>query len=140
VVTDKRNAAKKAPLEIIGHYLPTRDPAEFVFKKDRVEFHLKNGAAPTDTVARLLSKEGVKGLEKFVEKYTKQKKRKEVEEKEVAAPAPTEAPAEEAKEEKEEKEAEETPKEEAPAEEVKEEEKAEEEPSEANAADEAKSS
>lgn len=132
VVTDKRNAAKKAPLEIIGFYLPTRDPAEFSFEKDRVEFHLKNGAAPTDTVARLLSKEGISGLEKYMERYKKQKKKKAVEE-EPEAPKEEqkeETPKEEVKEEKPAEEPKEEEKEEEKKEEVKEEEKPAEEPKE----------
>lgn len=122
VVADKRNAAKGKFTEIIGHYLPTRKPAEFECDQDRVSHWMGLGAIPTDTMARLLSKAGMKGLEKFTERYTKQKKKNPSEEEQAAA-AP--APAEEVKEEKKE----EAPKE-APAEESKEEEKKEEAPSE----------
>ena len=120
VVTEKSNAAKGKSLELLGHYLPTRTPVVFEFDKARIEHWISQGAAPTDTVARLLSKEGVKGLEKYIEKYTKQKKRKEVEEE--PAPAPAAAPATE-----ESAPAEEEKKEEAPVEETREEEKNEEE-------------
>ena len=106
VVTEKRNAAKGKSLERVGHYLPVRDPVVFEFDQKRIEHWIGFGAIPTDTVARLLTKAGVKGLEKYTEQYTKQKKRKEVVEEA--------APAEEAKEE------------EKPAEEPKEEEKKEE--------------
>lgn len=111
VVTDRRNAAKKAPLDIIGHYLPTRDPKVFEFKKDKIEEYMKNGAIPTDTVARLLSNAGVKGLEKYIEKYAKKKKRNAPEEEEKPA-APVEE-AKEAEEPKEEAKETEEPKEEA---------------------------
>jgi small subunit ribosomal protein S16 len=126
VVTEKRNAAKGKSLERVGHYLPVRDPVVFEFDQKRIEHWIGFGAIPTDTVARLLTKAGVKGLEKYTEQYTKQKKRKEVveepapapvaakEEKKEEAPVEEAAPAEEAKEE------------EKPAEEPKEEEKKEE--------------
>lgn len=134
VVTEKSQAAKRKGAEILGHYLPTRNPAEFVFQKDRVEHWIQHGAVPTDTVARLLAKEGLKGMEKYMERYTKQKKKNAPEEEEApAAPpaaeeapaeapaeeaaAPAEAPAEEPKEEVKEEPAEEK-KEEAPAEEA----------------------
>lgn len=101
VVADKRNAAKGKFNEIIGHYLPTRNPSEFVCDTERAAYWMSMGAAPSDTLARLLAKSGVKGLEKYIERYAKQKKRNPSEE-EIAAAAP--APA-----------AEEAPKEEAPA-------------------------
>ncbi len=97
VVADKRNSAKKNPYEIIGHYLPTREPVDFEVQSDRVEHYLKNGAVPSNTVARLLAKGGVKNLEKFMKSYTKKKKRNAPEEEE--APAAPAAPAEEKKEE-----------------------------------------
>ena len=100
VVADKRNAAKGKFNEIVGHYLPTRNPAEFEYNKERIEYWISKGAAPTDTMARLLTKSGMKGLEKFTESYSKKKKRNPSEEEiAAAAPAPAEpeaAPTEEA--------------------------------------------
>jgi len=128
VVTEKSNAAKGKALEFLGHYLPTRDPSVFEFDQKRIEYYIGNGATPTDTVARLLARNGVKGLEKYTEKYFKKKKKKEVEEKpqaEAPAPAPAKEEEKPAEEVKEEKPAEEV-KEEKPAEEVKEEKPAEE--------------
>lgn len=88
VVTEKSNSAKGKVLEFLGHYLPMRDPAVFEFDQKRIEYYIGNGAVPTDTVARLLSKKDVKGMEKYMEQYSKKKKKKEVEEKpEPAAPA-----------------------------------------------------
>ena len=46
-------------LEIIGHYNPLTTPTTFVIKEDRVLEWLKNGAQPTDRVARLLSSRGI---------------------------------------------------------------------------------
>ena len=124
VVADKRNAAKGKFNEIIGHYLPTRDPSVFECDTERAAHWMALGAVPTDTMARLLSNSGVKGLEKYIERYAKQKKKNPSEEEiaaaapapEPAPEAPAEAPAEEVKEEAP---AAEEKKEEAPAEEEK---------------------
>lgn len=137
VVADKRNAAKGKFNEIIGHYLPTRNPVVFECDTERAAHWMALGAVPTDTMARLLSNSGVKGLEKYIEKYAKKKKKNPSEEEiaaaapapEPAPEAPAEAPAEEVKEEapaaeenKEEAPAEEeNPAEEAPKEDAKEE-------------------
>jgi small subunit ribosomal protein S16 len=88
VVADKRSAVKGKVKEYVGHYLPTRDPHEFVYKQDRIEHWIKFGAQPSNTLARLLKKAGVTGLDKFIKTYTKKKKRKEEEPKE-APPAAT---------------------------------------------------
>lgn len=121
VASEKRNSAKKNPLEILGHYLPTRNPAVFEFNEDRVQYYISNGARPSDTVARLLSKAGMKDMEKFQERYSKKKKRNAPDEPEAPPPAPAPA-AEEPKEEAP------APEPEAPvAEEAKEEASAEEE-------------
>ncbi len=115
-VAQKSDPVKKKSIEIVGHFLPTRDPVVLEFKKERIEHWMKQGAKPSDTLARLLKKEGVDGMDAFIEKYTKQKKKKEQKEE---APEATEASADK----------EETPKEEAkdePPEEPAEEEKKEE--------------
>lgn len=98
VVAEKHKPVKGKFLEILGHYLPARDPRIFEFNKERIEHWVKQGACPTDTVARLLSKEGMKGLEKFVHKYTKQRVKKEQPPEQAAPPkaAAPEAPKEEA--------------------------------------------
>lgn len=92
VVAQKERAVKGKFLEIIGHYLPQRDPAVFEVQKERVTDWVKRGAIPSDTVARLLKKNGVTGMEKFIQRYTKQKSRNAPEE-EAAAPAAAPAPA-----------------------------------------------
>ncbi len=45
-------------VERIGNYNPLPDPAVFTIKEDRALYYLKNGAQPTDAVARLLVKQG----------------------------------------------------------------------------------
>lgn len=104
VVAQKERAVKGKFLEIIGHYLPQRENPVFKVEQDRVQDWVKRGAIPSDTLARLLRKNGMKDMEKFIQRYTKQKSKKAVEEEanapapDAAAPAPvaaapTEAPA-----------------------------------------------
>lgn len=94
VVTEKANPAKSKSLEVLGHYLPSRDPAVFECKTDRVAHWVSLGAIPTDTMARILAKNGVKGMEKYMQRYAKKRNKKAPPE-EVAkpeAPAPAAAP------------------------------------------------
>lgn len=94
VVAEKARSAKGKFLEILGHFLPARTPAVLEVKKDRVEHWMKQGAAVSDTAARLLQKEGMKGMEKYIERYTKKKPKGE----EAPAPEAPKASAEPAKE------------------------------------------
>lgn len=66
-------------VEAIGHYDPTDAGNKLTFDKERLEHYLKNGAVPSNTVARLLKKAGISGMDKFIQKYTKQKPRSETE-------------------------------------------------------------
>lgn len=73
VVAEKANAVQGRFLEIVGHYDPIKK--DVVLKKERIEFHLGNGAQPSQTVARLGSKNGIKALDKYIEKrFQKPKK------------------------------------------------------------------
>jgi small subunit ribosomal protein S16 len=54
VVKEKLSKRDGAFIENIGTYNPTREPAEINLKADRVEYWIKNGAQPTDTVSRLI--------------------------------------------------------------------------------------
>ncbi len=93
VVAEKSSPVKGKVQEYLGHYLPNRTPHLFEFEKERVEHWLKMGATPSDTVARLLKKNGLQSVEKFIKRYTKQKKRG-AEPEVAAAPAPAAAPQE----------------------------------------------
>ena len=97
VVAEKDAPIKGRVREYLGHYLPTRNPHEFECKQERITHWISVGAQPTNTVARLLKQKGMEGMEKYIKRYTKQKKRKQVEEKDAApAAAPAaEAPVEE---------------------------------------------
>jgi small subunit ribosomal protein S16 len=59
VVTDQRNPRSGAHNEIIGHYNPLTNPATLNLKEDRVVYWLQNGAQPSDTAAKILSRAGI---------------------------------------------------------------------------------
>lgn len=97
VVAEKARAVKGKFLEIVGHYLPARDPAVLEVRKERIQFWMQRGAGLSDTVARLLKKMNLPGTEKYIRRYTKRKpKGEEVAAPAASAPAPSPAPAAEA--------------------------------------------
>ena len=63
VVADARAPRDGAFISIIGHYNPLTDPETVVIDEEKALYWLRQGAQPTTTVARLLSKAGV--IEKF---------------------------------------------------------------------------
>ena len=96
VVAEKARPVKGKFLEIIGHYLPSQKEAVFKVDEEQVSTWEKKGAVPSDTLARLLKKNGVKNMEKFILRYPKRKSKNAPEEEPAAAAAPTpaaEAPA-----------------------------------------------
>jgi small subunit ribosomal protein S16 len=54
VVIDKERARNSRSVEVVGTYHPVSKPAVVALKHDRIEHWMKNGAQPSDTVARLL--------------------------------------------------------------------------------------
>lgn len=54
VVKEKKSKRDGAYLENLGTYNPTRDPAEINLNMERVNYWIKNGAQPTETVSRLI--------------------------------------------------------------------------------------
>jgi small subunit ribosomal protein S16 len=63
VAANIRSPRDGAFLEVIGHYNPLTDPETFVIDEEKALKWLGQGAQPTETVARLLTKSGV--MEKF---------------------------------------------------------------------------
>ncbi len=63
VVADARSPRDGAFISIIGHYNPLTDPETIVIDEEEALKWLRQGAQPTDTAARLLSKLGI--IEKF---------------------------------------------------------------------------
>lgn len=56
VVIDKERARDSRAVEVIGFYNPVSQPQVVNLKHDRMEYWLKNGAQPSETVSRLLKK------------------------------------------------------------------------------------
>jgi len=63
VIADSRAPRDGAFISIIGHYDPLTEPETVVIDEEKALNWLKQGAQPTPTVARLLSKAGI--IEKF---------------------------------------------------------------------------
>jgi len=59
VVADSRSPRDGAFIEIIGHYNPLTDPETLVIDEEKALHWLSQGAQPTDTAARLLTKAGI---------------------------------------------------------------------------------
>ena len=59
VVTDSRAPRDGGFIANIGHYNPLTDPETVVIDEEQALSWLKQGAQPTDTAARLLSKAGI---------------------------------------------------------------------------------
>jgi small subunit ribosomal protein S16 len=55
VVSDSRNTPTAAAIEEIGHYDPTKQPAQVTIDTARAEHWLSKGARMSPTVKRLLS-------------------------------------------------------------------------------------
>lgn len=54
VVIDKERARDSRAVEIVGHYNPVAKPTQVKLNHERIAYWMKNGAQPSDTVARLL--------------------------------------------------------------------------------------
>jgi small subunit ribosomal protein S16 len=54
VVIEKERARDSRAVEVVGHYNPVANPAQVKLNHERIGYWMKNGAQPSDTVARLL--------------------------------------------------------------------------------------
>lgn len=116
VVAEHARPVKGKFIEIVGHYIPIRDPKVLEFDQDKIREWIKKGAKPTDTVASLLKNAGMTGLEQYIEpRDKKKKKKKEAAEEEGGGESPAAAPAEGGEAPAEEKPAEEPKAEDKPA-------------------------
>lgn len=59
VVANSTAARNGKTIEEVGTYNPLTQPVQLVFDKERIEYWISHGALPSETVQRLLSKEGV---------------------------------------------------------------------------------
>ena len=89
VVAEHQKPVKGKYKEILGHFLPLHNPKILEYKAERIVHWIKHGASPSNTVARLLKKNGFKeqgiDLDTFIESYTKKKKKGEQPAAETAA-------------------------------------------------------
>ena len=56
VVIDKERARNSRSVEVVGFYNPITQPMTVKLEHDRIEHWIKNGAQPSETVARLIKK------------------------------------------------------------------------------------
>jgi small subunit ribosomal protein S16 len=56
VVTDSRAARDSSFVEILGHYNPRTKPAVVQVDKERVDYWIKKGAQPSDSVRTLIAR------------------------------------------------------------------------------------
>lgn len=54
VVIDRDRARNSRSVEVVGHYSPIAKPAQVHLNHERIEYWIKNGAQPSETVNRLL--------------------------------------------------------------------------------------
>lgn len=95
VIVQQHTAAVKGKfIEALGYYRPAVNPKEFKINVDRIKHWLSVGAQPSDSMAVLLKKEGLTGLDRYISPRDKKRKSKS-EEKSAPAKA-TPAPAQQA--------------------------------------------
>lgn len=75
VAAEKSAPPKGKFIEILGYYLANVDPPKLAFQAERVQTLVKQGAIPSDTVARILSRNGLPELAKFIIPYAKKAKK-----------------------------------------------------------------
>lgn len=85
VVADHEKHATKKFIEILGSYNPTVKPKVFEVKKDRVDYWIKCGAQPSDTVNNLLVDAKILSDKRDI-KYSRVKTKEEKEEVKVETP------------------------------------------------------
>ena len=59
IVCDSRIPRDGRPIEELGAYNPNTDPYVVTINKERIEYWLKVGAQPSDTVRNILRREGI---------------------------------------------------------------------------------
>lgn len=57
IVCDKTSARDSRFLDEIGYYDPSKNPAALKIDKEKLNFWLKRGATPSDTIRSLIKKE-----------------------------------------------------------------------------------
>ncbi len=83
VVAEHSSAVQGKFIDIVGHYIPVRDPKVFEYDAEKIKEWINKGAKPSDTVATLLKNAGMPGMEKYIKPRNKNRKKKK-EDEEVA--------------------------------------------------------
>ena len=96
VVAEKARPVKGKFLEILGHYLPAQKDSVFKVESEKIQEWVKKGAVPSDTVARLHRKNGMKDMDKFIKRYPKRRSKSAPPEEAAPAAPAAETPAPEA--------------------------------------------
>jgi len=94
IVQEHTSAVKGKFIEELGYYRPVTKNKDTILKLERVKYWLSKGATPSDSMAVLLKKLGVEGMEKYIAPRNRQTKSKKSGEGSQAAPAAPAAPAE----------------------------------------------
>ncbi|MFQ5996573.1 MAG: 30S ribosomal protein S16, partial [Dehalococcoidales bacterium] len=71
VVADARSPRDGAFIDIIGHFNPLTEPETVVINEEKARLWLSQGAQPTDTAARLLTKIGIIEKPETIKEKTK---------------------------------------------------------------------
>lgn len=87
VVQEHTAPIKGGFIEELGVFRPADNPKVLKINTDRVKYWISVGAKPSDTLAVLLKKEGMQGMEKYIEPRNKKRKSKKAAEAEAKAPA-----------------------------------------------------
>ena len=61
VVIEKARARNGRFVEVVGHYNPRKAPAEILLNSERIQYWLKQGAQPSETVRSFLRKQSQPG-------------------------------------------------------------------------------
>ena len=96
VVQEHTSPVKSKFVDEIGYYRPATAAKEMKVDTERVTYWMSKGAQPSDTVAVLLKKSGMNGMEKFIGARDKKRRSKKAPPEEVAAPKAEAPVAEEA--------------------------------------------
>jgi small subunit ribosomal protein S16 len=67
VVTERRSALQSSFVENLGTYNPRVKPAKVEINRERIQYWLKKGARPSDSVRTLLSKHVTRDLSAVAE-------------------------------------------------------------------------
>ena len=63
VVADRNAKRDGAFVEVVGNYNPRTEPSTLVLNEDRIKYWIGQGAQPSETVHRLLAKQGLTTVE-----------------------------------------------------------------------------